>query len=627
MDSFKTLSKLKALDQKDFRPSRFTIRVKLLFIITVIVFISLIFMTFTSGSLFKTTSTSLIQEFNLSTARLMGSKVEKEIYDLVFRLSLFSNGEKDSLKRNLDIFYQNNQEIFGISIILYKDQNIVSDFFYPNKKSFLDTPLTENNLEKAILKVNFEDVSRKGLQVELLNLYPYFNYPVVAVLIKNQKENGKYFCVYLNSGSLIQSFLTGRQSDSIELMLVDNEGKLILHSNPEENNHIKDISNSPIVKKMLVAKIDNGSMIYKYKDIQYLGSYFVTSLSGIGVISTVPSDRAFEAVYKIKKQNLILLAITLVTAFIVVFLFARTLSVPVVKLVEVTNQIEKGNFHIDIHPTTTDEIGILTSSFIKMARGLWEKEQIQGAFGKFVNKEIVKKALEGEVKLGGENKNCTVFFSDIRSFTNMSESREPGEVLDILNEYFTKMVDCVHSTEGVVDKFIGDAVMAHWGAMMEVENDSRLAVIAALKMRTSLLELNKDFKKRGKPIIKIGCGINTGPVIAGQIGSEERLEFTVIGDAVNLASRIEYLNKYFGTDILISESCFEKLGEEFICQAMPMVKVKGKEKPQRVYAVLGHKDDKYIPKNLEELREYVGIEFTDESTKNINKTSDKIYKK
>jgi adenylate cyclase len=215
--------------------------------------------------------------------------------------------------------------------------------------------------------------------------------------------------------------------------------------------------------------------------------------------------------------------------------------------------------------------------------------------------------MRDELTLGGERKSVAILFSDIRSFTAISEKLQPEEVVEFLNHYMTRMVECVNRTHGVVDKFIGDAIMAVWGTPVSKGNDTENAVNGALLMRASLMEFNRDRGGARKPVIRIGCGINTGEVLAGQIGSEDRMEYTVIGDAVNLASRIEALNKPFGTDILISGDSLALVKDVFAVERMQSIKVKGKEEPQQIYAVLGRRDDPARPKSLEELRNALGI--------------------
>jgi adenylate cyclase len=190
----------------------------------------------------------------------------------------------------------------------------------------------------------------------------------------------------------------------------------------------------------------------------------------------------------------------------------------------------------------------------------------------------------------------------------MSETMEPEEVVEFLNEYLTIMVGCIEKTGGVVDKFIGDAIMAVWGVPVSTGRDSQAAIDAALSMRLALEEFNRTRGTPRKPKIRIGCAINAGPLLAGQIGSSNRMEYTVIGDTVNFASRIEALTKPFAVDILVSDAVRREIGEHYALETMPLVTVKGKVEPQHVYAVLGKKNDAKAPKTVAELRNRLGIE-------------------
>jgi adenylate cyclase len=240
-------------------------------------------------------------------------------------------------------------------------------------------------------------------------------------------------------------------------------------------------------------------------------------------------------------------------------------------------------------------------------------------FARFTNRDLVERSLRGEVALGGEGKLATIFFSDIRSFTAISEKLKPTEVVGFLNEYMTRMVECVNKTGGVVDKYIGDSIMAVWGApdtSGSAARDAMNCVRTALMMRRNLREFNKGRGGDKKPVIRIGCGINTGPVVAGQIGSNSRMEYTVIGDTVNTASRTEALNKPLHTDILITEDTWHLVGKELITEEMPPIMVKGKEKPVRMFAVVNLKVNRPDipqprPVNLRDLRKILSLDEPD----------------
>lgn len=239
---------------------------------------------------------------------------------------------------------------------------------------------------------------------------------------------------------------------------------------------------------------------------------------------------------------------------------------------------------------TGDEIEALASGFNVMVDGLRERDKLRATMGKYMTQSVMDHLMRGKVELGGESLVVTVLFSDIRSFTSMSEKITAQELVKLLNEYFTEMVTVVMEEGGVVDKYIGDAIMAVFGAPVSKPDDAVRAVRAAVRMRHALATLNTRLLARGALPIATGIGLHTGEVVAGNIGSEARMEYTVIGDAVNLASRLESSTKELGADVLISEDTHALIGDLFDSRAMREITVKGREKPVMVYEVLGFKD-------------------------------------
>jgi len=352
--------------------------------------------------------------------------------------------------------------------------------------------------------------------------------------------------------------------------------------------------------------------------------------AGLMVITSIEYDKVFEGIAATTRRNIYLTIAVLSISIIFIWFFSKTISIPLKSLAQAANQIESGFFEMEFDSKSNDEIGVLTSGFHKMCSAL----QI---FGRFTNKEIAVKAMRGEIKPGGFPRHGTVFFSDIRDFTAKSENftktfgdGASDRIVQWLNEYFTQMIDCVEKTNGVVDKFIGDAVMAHWGTAYTAgspRKDAFNCVKAALMMRKALFFMNKD-RKAGDPTnpsIRIGCGINTGIVTAGQLGSNMRMEYTVIGDPVNLASRIESLTKPLGADILISEDTWTLVGDKFITEEMPSVTVKGKEKPVRIFAVVNFMGEPKGPQTLDEVRGLLGIMPPDLEKVDVN-ADEKKYK-
>jgi adenylate cyclase len=221
-----------------------------------------------------------------------------------------------------------------------------------------------------------------------------------------------------------------------------------------------------------------------------------------------------------------------------------------------------------------------------------ERKKIKGAFTYYVSSSVVNEMLKNpdKLKLGGDKRDLSVLFSDIRGFTTMSEGLAPEDLVHLLNEYLTVMTDIVFKYEGTLDKYMGDAIMAIYGAPLDQTDHPYRACYSALEMMEELRKLNEKWIREGKRPLDIGIGINTGMMMVGNMGSEQRFDYTVMGDAVNLGSRLEGANKSYNTNILISEFTYERVKDEFICMELDSVKVKGKTLPVSIYQLVGKKD-------------------------------------
>jgi adenylate cyclase len=236
----------------------------------------------------------------------------------------------------------------------------------------------------------------------------------------------------------------------------------------------------------------------------------------------------------------------------------------------------------------------LTYVVITVVKFVAEQQQtalLKMTFGRYVSPQILDHILAHpeKVHLGGVRRDLTILFSDIRGFTSISEAAEPEEVVEMLNEYLTRMVDILLKHGGTLDKFIGDAVMGFWNAPADDPDHARDAVACAVEMIEETARLREQWEAEGKAPIRIGIGINTGEAVAGNIGSERVFGYTVIGDAVNLASRLESKNKDYGTEIIVSESTLARMGDGFEAVYLDDVKVKGKERAVKIYEIKGKK--------------------------------------
>ena len=235
---------------------------------------------------------------------------------------------------------------------------------------------------------------------------------------------------------------------------------------------------------------------------------------------------------------------------------------------------------------------------------LTKEKRLKSTMARYMTKEVADRLLEaGDAMLGGQMQEATVFFSDIRSFTSISERIGAHETVSMLNEYFTIMVDIIFKYGGVLDKYIGDAIMAVFGAPFSSGEDADRALMASIEMLRELRVFNEERIKNGKDPIRIGIGINTDKIVSGNIGSMKRMDYTVIGDGVNLASRLEGANKYYGSSILISEFTFRQLKGDYIYREVDRMRVKGKNEPVTVYEILDYHDEK----SFANLKEVIGL--------------------
>ncbi len=221
-----------------------------------------------------------------------------------------------------------------------------------------------------------------------------------------------------------------------------------------------------------------------------------------------------------------------------------------------------------------------------------EKKYIRQTFSKFVSKSVVDELLKdpSKIKLGGDKKILTVLFSDIRGFTSISERLTPEELVEHLNIYLQSMTDIIIKYYGTLDKYIGDAVMAFWGAPIEMEDHALNACKASIEMMDALKEMNKKWEIENKPILEIGIGINTGDMIVGNMGSAARMDYTLMGDNVNLGSRLEGTNKFYKTHIIISEFTYQYVRDQVIVRELDLIRVKGKALPVKIYELMAIKD-------------------------------------
>ncbi len=285
-----------------------------------------------------------------------------------------------------------------------------------------------------------------------------------------------------------------------------------------------------------------------------------------------------------------LLAATLAALWI-----ARGVSQPVQALAAHTKLVAAGDYTRRIDLPREDELGQLATAFNHMTAGLAERDKVRDLLGKVVSPEIAAQLLHSDLQLGGEEREVTILFCDLRDFTTLSEKLPPTEVLVLLNRYLDRMSTIIEQHGGVIDKYIGDAIMALFGAPVAAPAAPERAVAAARDMARALDTLNREFAAEGKPAIAFGIGINTARVVAGNMGSKTRLNYTVIGDGVNLASRLEGLTKdpAYRTPIIVSDATLAAMKTRPPARELGEVKVKGKDEAVKIFALAANDANGY----------------------------------
>lgn len=306
----------------------------------------------------------------------------------------------------------------------------------------------------------------------------------------------------------------------------------------------------------------------------------------------------------IRRQLIYTLGITLVAAVGLILVFIRKLTRPIGNVVQtMKNIITSNDLSRRVRVEYDDEIGSMATWFNRMVGDLetaynqvkqyayrsmlakTAEERIRHIFQKYVPGEIIDEVLHADSKklLVGKKQAATILFSDIRSFTTISERLSAEQLVSSLNTYFNVMVGIIIKHRGTIDKFIGDAIMAIYGAPVQHEDDPLEAVTTALEMVGSLGDFNRRQMRIGMPVFNIGIGVNTGEVVVGNIGSQQKLEYTCIGDAVNLASRLEGLTKMYGVPVVISQYTRDQAGDQVLVRDLDSVRVKGKKEPVKIF--------------------------------------------
>ncbi|MDR2481243.1 MAG: HAMP domain-containing protein [Spirochaetaceae bacterium] len=441
-------------------------------------------------------------------------------------------------------------------------------------------------------------MAEESLDFKLYQLETYTENQWSLLVDNDYAENEDMLTAAKNAVEIYASTLTINKSECI--FALDKTGNIVMKSSP--------VSASPEECAGILSLADKNDRIllnaaFGDKERVFKSVYFIPFRWQIFVSDERKSF--FNTVDSITHQAIITVSITAVLAIVLLVALAKFLTRPLTLITKTMRSITtSADLSVRAEVIYNDEIGSLAQTFNFMLDELeksykqtkkyafestlaQKKEiRIREIFQKYVPQNVIEQFFASpESMLCGETRELVILFSDIRSFTTISESMPPEDVVNCLNRYFSGQVDTVIQYNGIVDKYIGDALMAFWGAPVKTENDALSAVLSALEMLDILVEFNKEQRQLGFPEFKIGIGINLGNVTVGNIGNDRKMNYTIIGDAVNLASRVEDLTKEHNEQLLITEYVYEKVKDSVGTRFIGTTNIRGRTEPVGIYAV------------------------------------------
>lgn len=395
-----------------------------------------------------------------------------------------------------------------------------------------------------------------------------------------------YFVAYEINDAWVKALLA-RESDTPLRVVVRLEGKTIARTAADDATE-SDLAGT-ITSSGRAEDVEQFEIEFISNRERFVGeALLVPSADGNAVFAFYSSlDRALMPLRKLQKTIALLGAGVVVLAIFISQIMSRMLAKPVEQLVAGTERIARGEFNVPINSSRRDELGMLARSFNQMAAGLEQRDLIKDTFGKFVDPGIVQSMLDdpSRLRLGGERRVQTILFTDLENFTAISEKLDPESLFRLLNSYLEDAAEVVAEHRGIIDKFIGDGVVAFWGPPLE-ENHAIQACRAALSLVQRAAQHDELCRELEVPPLRVRVGIATGEVLVGNIGSRTKYNYTVMGDGANLASRLEGVNKLYGTQILCTARTALEASPHIISRQIDTVRVIGRSEPVELYELL-----------------------------------------
>jgi len=589
----------------NYKYIKVSIGAKFVTVITVLILISFGAVIFLVSKFVRQDFETSVQVNNVELNRRVSAEVEQTFEKVIagshILIQIINAAGADSAlaKQAADFFFEQNNNI--AALVFYasageKSILINSSFFFSWD---VDASLADSYFDEEHTASGAAFLRAAAGEPVFLNAASFFSTHLLALFFPLKED--EVFSVLYYPGNLSDSF----NSQVNRSFIVNNEGDILIQNDniTVDKDYISRICENPMF---------SGQDVYEKEGVKYFAAYKKLISGACIAVTAVEYGKILEGINKAVRFSLLITAVLLFLSVLIVSNLSKSISVSLKALANAAHKIEGGNFEINLASKSRDEIGYLTQSFLRMSKSL-------GIYRQFTNREVALKKIRGEINTDNMEKNATLFFLGIRGFTKKLENftdvfgrDAPDKIVSWLNDYFTQISACIEKTNGMVDKFIGDTVMAHWGAASTAGTPAKDAfncVKAALMTRKALVLMNRN-RRPDNPLdspIHAGCGIDTGIVTAGQTGTNLHKEYTVLGSHVKLASEIESMNKKLGTDILITENTWNLVRYFFKTEEMPPLTGKGNEKPVRIFAVINHVSVTTGPKTLADVRQLLGI--------------------
>ncbi len=492
---------------------------------------------------------------------------------------------------------------FALRYIGFKDEKRTEEWIYSNEKGeILDREVIYKVLYDHKMRDWYTETSQtRELSWSKVYVFNTNKKPGITISYPLFNPRGDFFGVVAIDITIdtISELLKNMKVGNANIFIMSSEGEMIAHPNISqlikiEGDTLKMVAVNDMPDKTLTMAyykmISENKKKFQFKvdDIDYVASFkpFPQKIAQGWILGAiVPTSDFIGPLVDTQKNTYYISFFIFLCSTILIWILAKRISAPIVKIAEEAYKIKNFDLSDDTRiDSNIYEIRLLSGAVEAMRQSL-------SVFAKFVPKALVKKLVQKgkDVRIGGQEKKITLLFTDIQGFTSASENCPPDKLMNHISEYFEELSMIIINNNGTIDKYIGDAIMAFWGAPQSDKKQALNACTAALYCQKRLTELNRKWEVEGNPKMITRIGIETGDVIVGLVGSSDRINYTAIGDTVNLASRLEGANKFYDTQIIIGEETYKEVSAECLVRPLDVVAVKGKTKGIKIYELVALK--------------------------------------